>query len=127
MGRVYSVPMVATALGTTSGGVDLWAITTSASVPIWIEEIRLDGAATSVSDFTLSMKVFTGTYTAGSGGNSVTPVKRLTGDAAATATAKTINTTKTAVNTGAVVTEDAGAWNLVNGWADRKSTRLNSS
>ncbi len=114
-GRVYRVPMNQLAIGTNKQ--DLWAITASSSIPFWLEELRLDPIAAAISEYLLSLSVFTGTFTAGSGGASVTPVKALSNDAAAGATAKIGNTTQTAAGTGTKAQHDAGQWNLVNGWA----------
>lgn len=113
-GRVYRVPMNQLAIGTSKQ--DLWAITASSTIPLALEEMRLDPIATSVSEYLLSVSVFTSTFTAGSGGTSVTPVKALPNDAAAGATAKIGNTTQTAVGTGTKTQHDAGQWNLVQGW-----------
>jgi hypothetical protein len=114
-GRVYRIPMNQLAIGTSKQ--DLWAITASSSIPLWLEEIRLDPIATSVAEYLLSIQLFTGSFTAGSGGASVTPTPTLPNDAAAGATAKIGNTTQTAVGTGTKTQKDAGNWNLVNGWA----------
>jgi len=113
-GRVYRVYMQQLAIGTSKQ--DLWAITASASIPFWLEELRLDPIATSVAEYLLSMSLFSGSFTAGSGGTSVTPSKTLFNDAAAGATAKLGNTTQTLVGSGVKTQTDAGQWNLVNGW-----------
>ena len=113
-GRVYRVPMNQLAIGTSKQ--DLWAITASGTIPFALEEIRLDPIATSVAEYLLSIQKFSGAFTAGSGGASVTPVANLPNDAAAGATAKVGNTTQTAVGSGTKTQMDAGQWNLVNGW-----------
>ena len=113
-GRIYRVPM--NQLAITTNKVDLWALTASASIPFWLEEIRLDPIATSVSEYLLSLNLFTGTFTAGSGGTTVTPAKNEPNDSSAGASAKVGNTTQTAVGTGTRLQLDAGQWNLVNGW-----------
>lgn len=113
-GRVYSVPFNALALSTNMQ--DLWALTTGSSIACAVEEIRLDPCATSVSEFKLSLALFTSTYTAGSSGSAVTPVRRIKSDAVATTTCKVQNTGQTAIGTGAMSVLDAGQWNLVNGW-----------
>lgn len=113
-GRVYSVPFIN--LGLSTNKQDLWALTTSSTVPATIEEIRLDPCATSVSEFAISLSLFTSTYTAGSGGSSATVAKRNPNEAAASSSCKLQNTTQTVVNTGAKLVMDAGMWNLVNGW-----------
>lgn len=114
-GRVYRIPMNQLAIGTSKQ--DLWAITASSTIPFWLEELRLDPIAAAVSEYLLSISVFTGSFTAGSGGTTVTPVKAQANDAAAGATAKIGNTTQTAVGTGTKTQHDAGQLNLVNGWA----------
>lgn len=113
-GRVYRVPMNQLSLGTSKQ--DLWSITSSSTIPLYVEEIRLDPIATSVAEYLLSVILWTGSYTAGSGGTSVTPAKNQPNDAAAGATAKIGNTTQTVVGTGTKLQLDAGQWNLVNGW-----------
>ncbi len=113
-GRVYRLPF--NALGLSTNKQDLWAITSTSSMPFVLEEVRLDPCASSVSEFGVSINLFTGSYTAGSGGSSLTPAKTLNGDAAAVTTCKLQNTTQTAVGTGAKANLDAGQWNLVNGW-----------
>jgi hypothetical protein len=113
-GRVYRVPMNQLAIGTAQK--DMWAITASSTIPFLLEEIRLDPVATSVTEYLLSISLFTGTFTAGSGGTTVVPVEADYYDPAAGATAKVGNTTKTAVGTGVKTVHDAGQWNLVNGW-----------
>lgn len=113
-GRVYRVFMNQLAIGTSKQ--DLWAITASSTIPFWLEEIRLDPIATSVSEYLLSLNLYTGSFTAGSGGTTVTPSKTLFNDTAAGATAKVGNTTQTVVGSGVKTQQDAGQWNLVTGW-----------
>lgn len=112
MSRRYSVPINAVALA--SAKVDLWAITTTATMPCVVEEVILDPNSTSVSEFNISFHIFTGAFTAGSGGTTITPAKHVPGDAAASCTAKIMNTTQTTGGTNTVVR--AGQWQLVNGW-----------
>ncbi|HLH96427.1 MAG TPA: hypothetical protein VKW08_15030 [Xanthobacteraceae bacterium] len=114
-GRVYRLPFNAQSLSTSKQ--DLWAITTTSASMGFLEEVRLDPCATSISEFSLSLSLFTGSYTAGSGGAALTPAKTIPGDAAATVTCKTQNTTQTAVGSGTKTVLDAGQWNLANGWA----------
>ena len=113
-GRIYRLPF--NALGLSTGKQDLWAITSTSTMPFCLEEVRLDPCATSVAEFNLSVALFTGSFTAGSGGATLTPAKTVPGDAAASLTCKTQNTTQTAVGTGTKTALDAGQWNLVNGW-----------
>jgi hypothetical protein len=104
--------MNAVSSGTTV--VDIWAITASATIPFWLEEIRLDPVATAVAESKLSIHLFSGAFTAGSGGTTITPVKTDFNATAAGATAKVVNTTQTTGGTNTVA--DAGLWNVVNGW-----------
>lgn len=113
-GRIYSIPFQA--LGLSTNKQDLWALTTGAAIPVAIEEIRLDPCATSVSEFNISLSLFTSTFTAGSSGSAATIARRIKNDAAAVTTCRLQNTTQTAIGTGAQAVLDAGAWNLVNGW-----------
>lgn len=53
-----------------------------------------------------------GSYTSGSGGSTPTPALVRSGDAAATFTAETVNTTQAAVGTGTLVTLHSDAFNL---------------
>lgn len=110
--RVYSIPFQA--LGLSTSAQDLWALTTSSTRPVSVEEIRLDPCATSVSEFKLSLSLFTASFTPGSGGSTATIAKRNQNDAATNATCKLQNTTQTTGGTQVVL--DAGSWNLVNGW-----------
>jgi len=114
MSRVYRLPFNALNLGTSKQ--DLWAITTGASLNAVLEEVRLDPCATGVSEFALTINLFTGSYAAGSLGSSLTPVKTDEADNAASFTVKLQNTTQTGVGTGVKINKDAGSWNLVNGW-----------
>ena len=113
-GRIYTVPFQN--LGLSTNKQDLWALTTSSTVPATLEEIRLDPCATSVSEFAVSLVLFTGSYSAGSGGAVATIAKRNPNEASASSTCKTQNTSQTAVGSGAKLVMDAGSWNLVNGW-----------
>jgi len=114
MSRVYRLPFKA--LNLSSAKQDLWAITTGSSLDAVLEEIRLDPCASAITDFNLSINLFTGSFSAGSGGSSLTPVQTDQADAAASFSCKLQNTTQTAVGTGTLKNKDAGAWNLVNGW-----------
>lgn len=114
MSRIYRLPFNAINLNT--GVQDLWAVTTGANLPAVLNEIRLDPCAQGVTEFKLSLNLFTGSYTAGTGGNPFTPVKTDEGDNGASFTVKTQNTTQTGVGTGSKINKDAGQWNLVNGW-----------
>lgn len=111
--RIYRLPFNAL---TVAAVQDLWAITAGASLPCVLEEFRIDPCATSVSEQPITVDLFTGTFTAGSGGSTLTPAKTDEGDAAASFSVKVQNTTRTAVGTGTKTNKDAGAWQLVNGY-----------
>ena len=119
-GRVYKVPINNLTM-TSSGKVDLWDISCGSSVPILIEEIRIDPDATSVAVLSVALTRFT-TFTAASGGTSLTPQPCNYGDVASSALAQVLTTslatstnTSTALNVAKQVI-DSGYWNLVNGW-----------
>lgn len=114
-GRVYRIPINQLAMGATVQ--EIVAITASGSIPLQLEEIRVDPFDTTLAEFLVSLSVFTGTFTAGSGGTTITPTKNLLNDAAAGATCKIGNTARTAVGTGTKIQYDAGKINDVNGWA----------
>ncbi len=113
-GRIYRVPM--NQLSMSSSTQEMWRVTASSTIPFWLEEIRLDPFQATVSEFLLSLSLFTSSFSAGSGGTSVTPTPTQPNDAAAGATAAIGNTTRTAVGAGSKVVKDAGNWNSVNGW-----------
>ncbi len=114
-GRIYRLPI--NQLSLTASVQEIIAITASSTIPFWLEEIRLDPFDTSINNFLLSLSLFTGTFTAGSGGATLTPAKNQPNDAAAGATCKVGNTTRTATGTGTKLQLDAGKINDVNGWA----------
>lgn len=113
-GRIYRLPINQLAL--TASVQEIIAITASSTIPLQLEEIRLDPFDTAVSNFLLSLSLFTGSFTAGSGGTTLTPAKNSPNDAAAGASCKFGNTTRTAVGTGTKLQLDAGKINDVNGW-----------
>jgi len=113
MSRVYRVPINQWAMASSQ---EVFELTAAAGIPCWLEEIRLDPFQTSVAEFLMSLSLFTGSFTAGSGGTSVTPTPTLPNDVAASATFKFGNTTRTAVGSGTKVQKDAGQINSVNGW-----------
>lgn len=111
---VYRVPLNALVLSTSK--VDIFSLTTSASQSCRLEEIRLDPIAASVADFALTLHVFSGSYTAGTGGTTITAAPVFSQNAASSTTAK-VGTTQTAVGSGTDTLHDVGSFNLVNGWS----------
>lgn len=107
MGRIYTLPLVSTAVTT---AVDLAEILTPASLSLWIHNIFV-GQSTELGDAQeeqLRLAVKSGQTTSGSGGNTgVTAVPRLIGDAAHGLTIETFNTTK--ASAGTIVTH-GGPW-----------------
>lgn len=120
-GRIYKVPIDNVTM-TSSGKLDIFNITPGSSVPVMLEEIRLDPIATSVTNYLLRITRFS-TFTAASGGTSITGRPANYGDVNPSFSAQLMTTlgvtstnTSTALNV-ASQTMDAGSWNLVNGWA----------
>jgi len=70
--------------------------------------------ATTVAGLRVSVKRVPATVTPGSGGSSATPRKSLSGDAAATVTARTNDTTQ-ATSSGTIETLHADIFNVLNG------------
>jgi len=102
----------------TANKQDLFTVIASSLIPLWIEEIRLDPISSLATEYLLSMKLFTGAYTSGAGGTTITPSKNQFNDAAAGATCRITSSTQTSTSGGGTNTiMDAGNWNLVNGWA----------
>lgn len=117
MGRLYSVPFSATAV---SAAVDVFEVLAASGKPFLLHEVVIaqssdygDAAAEGLS---VLVKRATGSYTSGSGGSTVTPVKHLTNDAAAGPTAEVNNTTQAAAGSGALTTIRAEAFNVQSGW-----------
>lgn len=119
-GRVYKVPFSNLTLGS-SAKTDLWDVTCGSSVPIMLEEIRLDPIATAVSELGITVTRFT-TFTAATGGTAIVPKTCNYGDVASSAAVIVMTTatmTATTTSTSVIVAPqivDAGNWNLVNGW-----------
>lgn len=120
-GRVYKIPLDQVSM-TSSGKLDIFNVTPASSVPVLLEEIRLDPIATSVTNYFLKITRFS-TFTAASGGTSITARPVNYGDVnpsfsaqLMTTTGVTSTNTSTALNVAAQAM-DAGTWNLVNGWA----------
>lgn len=113
MARIYSVPFQALSVSVKQ---DLWAITTISTLDAWIEEIELDPPYTSILELPVSLNLFTGSYSAGSGHTSTpTPAPHDPNDASASFTMALQNSTQTSVGTGTHVVKRAWNWQLVNG------------
>ena len=93
---------------TVSAAQDLFEITGGSAKLCEIIELfiggKLDITTVGGDQNALTMKRYTGTYTTGAGGSTITPRPLDPGDAAATFTCKANETTRTVVNTGTVVT-----------------------
>src|SRR2546430_3952235 len=112
--RVYTVVFAASAQ---AGAVDWFELTAPSTASIVLlgidisQTTELGDAAEEQIDYYI--KRATGSYTSGSGGNTGvarTPVRA--GDAAASLTAETLNTTRIAVGTGVLTTLHNSAFNL---------------
>lgn len=113
MGRIYSVVIDDVAVSATQ---DLFALKTSANVPILIHECVI-GQRTDVGNAAeelLRVKVIRGHTTLGSGGSTPTPTPRDSGDSAAVTTAHANDTTP--ASAGTAVTWRAETWNDRAGW-----------
>lgn len=110
MGRMYTLPLVDTAVTTV---VDLAEIVTAATHVACIHAISLS-QRTEVQDAQeeqLVLRVRSGQTTSGSGGNTgVTAIPRLIGDAAHGMTVETFNTTQ--ASAGTIVQHGLWQWNL---------------
>lgn len=131
--RVYTVSFAASAQ---AGAIDWLELITGASGHLVLlgldigQTTELGDAAEEQIDWYI--KRATGTYTSGSGGN--TGVARppiVPGDAAATFTAESLNTTRIAVGTGVLTTVFNSAFNLRSGlqvfWTPETAPRLGVS
>lgn len=110
MGRIYSLPLVRTAV---SAAVDLAEILTAATHICIIHEIEVSQSsdAKDAEEQMLQLAFKSGQTTSGSGGNTgVTPIPRLIGDAAHGMTVETFNTTK--ASAGTIVTHGIWDWNI---------------
>ncbi len=93
---------------------DLMSIQTAAMVAE-IDELALGQVtAITIGNLRTTFKRFSGAYTIGSGGPSVTPRPHVFGDSAATCTARANDTVQT--SGGTAVTLDADAINVINGY-----------
>jgi len=94
---------------------DLMSIQTTSGMVAEIDELVLGQVtATTIGNLRTSFKRFSGAYSIGSAGTSVTPRPHVFGDSAATCTARGNDTTQT--SGGTAVTLDSDALNVVNGY-----------
>jgi hypothetical protein len=112
MGRVYEIPFNNISV---SAVQDLISIQSTSGMAFKVLEVVLGQiTVTTVESLQLTFKRFSGAYTIGSVGASVTPAKHNFGDAAATVTARRNDTTQTTGGTS--VTVRADIYNEVNGY-----------
>ena len=94
---------------------DLISLQTTSGMVAEIHEATLGQVtATAVGNLRMTMKRFSGAYSIGSGGSSVTPSKHVFGDSAATCTTRANDTTQT--TSGTAVKLPADAINVINGY-----------
>ena len=117
MGRFYSIPFSATSV---SAAVDAFEVLAATAKAFILHRVVLaqssDYGDTAAEGLSVLMKRATGSYTSGSGGSTVTPVKHLTNDASAGPTAEVCNTSQSAAGSGALTTFLAEAFNIQSGW-----------
>jgi hypothetical protein len=121
MGRIYSIPLTNSAGVAGTGATlieDAFEITAASGKPFWLHEVVIgqtsDFGDAQAEGLPFIVKKGIG-HTAGSGGQSVTPAKHLTNDAAAGATAKICNTTQAVVGAGSLTTIRGDGWNVQGG------------
>lgn len=117
MGRFYSVPF--SAVGVTAAQ-DVFEVLAASGKPFVLHEIVL-GQTSDAGDSQAELeqvliKRATGSYTSGSGGSTVTPVKHYTNDAAAGPTAEINNTTQAAAGSGTLTTIRTDCFNVQAGY-----------
>lgn len=112
MGRIYEVPFSNVSV---SAVQDLLSVQSTSGMAFKLLEIVLGQiTVATVENLRLTLKRFSGAYTIGSGGSSVTPVKHNFGDAAATVTARANDTTQTTGGTSSIIRADV--FNEINGY-----------
>lgn len=110
--RIFKIPIVRVSV---SAVQDLISIQSTSGGSFYLNEVNLGQLTqTSVEILAVTIRRFSGGYSIGSGGSSVTPGKALFGDAAATATARINDTTQTTGGTNVILPSDD--WNLINGF-----------
>lgn len=94
---------------------DLLSLQTTFGMVCEVDELVMGQVtATTVGNLRCTFKRFSGAYTIGSGGSSVTPSKHVFGDSVAICTTRANDTSQTTGGTS--VTLDADALNVVNGY-----------
>lgn len=112
-GRVYSIQFNNVAVAAVQ---DLIALYCGASMACELHGLVIGQiSGTTVANLRLSVKRLPATVTAGSGGNTATPRKAMSGDGAAVATAR-INDTTQATTSGTSATLLSDVFNTVNGY-----------
>lgn len=111
-GRVYSVEFANVSV---SAVQDLFLLQSTSGMAFRLLEVVLGQVTiTTVEELRVSLKRFSGAYTAGTGGTATTPAKHNFGDAAAVTTCSANATTQT--TGGASVILRADTFNEVNGY-----------
>ena len=111
MGRVYTVPLQLTAV---TGQIDLFDLAPADDKPIRLLAVYIN-QSTELGDSQeeqLGIQYIRGFATVGSGGSSVTPTPLDPGDAAASFTARTGDTTIAVVGGGSTTHLHADTWNV---------------
>jgi hypothetical protein len=112
MARVYTAQNNDVSVSTV---IDIVSLQTTSGMVAEIHELKLGQVtATTIGNLRTTFKRFSGGYSIGSGGSSVTPRPHVFGDSAATATARSADTTQTTGGTS--VTLDADSINVINGY-----------
>lgn len=94
---------------------DLISLQTTSGMVMELDEINLGQVtASTIGNLRCTFKRFSGGYSIGSGGSSVTPRPHVFGDSAATVTGRANDTSQTTGGTS--VTLDADAINVINGY-----------
>jgi hypothetical protein len=94
---------------------DLISIQTTSGMVMEIDEINIGQVtATTIGNLRCSFLRFSGAYSIGSGGSSITPRPHVFGDSAATCTARANDTTQTSGGTSVIL--DSDVFNVINGY-----------
>jgi hypothetical protein len=112
-GRQYSASFTNVSVAAVQ---DLLAIYAGSSKIVAVQSVELSQITqTTIGSLRVRLRYLPTTVTAGTGGTSVTPVRQVPGDAAATATARANDTTQ-ATSSGTAVDLWSDQWNLLNGF-----------
>lgn len=111
-GRIYEVPFNNISVSLVQ---DLFSIQSTANMSFRVLEVILGQVSvTTIENLRLTFKRFSGAYTIGSAGSSLTPAKHNFGDSAAVATARSNDTTQTTGGTSVIIRADV--FNQINGY-----------